>query len=70
MDFAVPEELTALRSSYAAFLDREVRPLDESLRAELDSPTPDRERLSPQVMCSVAFACGLSWRSWSSISFL
>ena len=29
MDFAIPEELTALRRSFAAFLDREVRPLDE-----------------------------------------
>ncbi|HEX6936805.1 MAG TPA: acyl-CoA dehydrogenase family protein [Actinomycetes bacterium] len=50
MDFAVPEELTALRSSYAAFLDREVRPLEESLRAELDSPTPDRELLYQAAM--------------------
>ena len=33
MDFAVPDELAALRSSYAAFLDREVRPVEERLRA-------------------------------------
>ncbi len=35
MDFTVPEELAALRSSYAAFLDREVRPLEEDLAKEL-----------------------------------
>jgi acyl-CoA dehydrogenase len=29
MDFAVPEELSALRESFAAFLDREVRPVEE-----------------------------------------
>ena len=29
MDFAVPEELAALRGSFAAFLDREVRPREE-----------------------------------------
>ncbi len=31
MDFAIPDELTALRESFAAFLEREVRPLDESV---------------------------------------
>ena len=50
MDFAVPEELAALRSSYATFLDREVRPVEESLRSELDSPTPDRGRLYDAAM--------------------
>ena len=50
MDFAVPEELAALRSSYATFLDREVRPVEESLRAELDSPTPDRSQLYDAAM--------------------
>jgi alkylation response protein AidB-like acyl-CoA dehydrogenase len=50
MDFAVPEELAALRSSYATFLDREVRPVEEALRSELDSPTPDRERLYEAAM--------------------
>ena len=50
MDFAVPEELAALRSSYATFLDREVRPVEESLRAELDSPTPDRAQLYDAAM--------------------
>lgn len=29
MDFSVPDELTALRESFAAFLDREVRPLED-----------------------------------------
>ena len=33
MDFAVPEELTALRQSFAAFLDREVRPVEEKVAA-------------------------------------
>ncbi|MCA1823469.1 MAG: acyl-CoA dehydrogenase family protein [Frankia sp.] len=32
MDFAVPDELTALRSSFAAFLERGVRPIEEKLR--------------------------------------
>ena len=50
MDFAVPDELAALRSSYAAFLDREVRPVEERLRAELDSPAPDRELLYDAAM--------------------
>jgi acyl-CoA dehydrogenase len=45
MDFSVPEELTALRKSFAAFLDREVRPLEESLREEYAALAPDRERL-------------------------
>ena len=50
MDFAVPDELAALRSSYAAFLDREVRPVEERLRAELDAPAPDRELLYDAAM--------------------
>ncbi|HET8766563.1 MAG TPA: acyl-CoA dehydrogenase family protein [Pedococcus sp.] len=50
MDFAVPEELTALRASYATFLDREVRPVEEDLRDELDSPAPDRPRLYDAAM--------------------
>jgi acyl-CoA dehydrogenase len=52
MDFTVPEELTALRASFAAFLDREVRPVEESLREELDSPAPDRERLYEAAMAA------------------
>lgn len=35
MDFAIPEELTQLRQSYAAFLDREVRPVEERYQREL-----------------------------------
>jgi acyl-CoA dehydrogenase len=45
MDFTIPEELTALRKSFATFLDREVRPLEESLREEYAGIAPDRERL-------------------------
>jgi len=43
MDFSIPEELTALRASFASFLEREVRPLDESLHSEYWSEHPDRE---------------------------
>jgi len=32
MDFGIPDELVALRRSFASFLDREVRPLDEKVR--------------------------------------
>jgi len=46
MDFSVPEELQALRASFRAFVDREVRPLDEQLQEEYRSPTPDRDRLA------------------------
>jgi acyl-CoA dehydrogenase len=35
MDFRVPEELTSLRASFAAFLDREVRPVEERFAAQL-----------------------------------
>ncbi len=31
MDFAIPEELTALRSSFASFLEREVRPPEDEV---------------------------------------
>ncbi|MFL6241260.1 MAG: acyl-CoA dehydrogenase family protein [Actinomycetes bacterium] len=41
MDFAVPDELTALRKSFASFLDREVRPIDEQLREQFWSMSPD-----------------------------
>lgn len=37
MDFTIPEELTALRQSYAAFLDREVRPVEDRFRSELQT---------------------------------
>lgn len=43
MDFTVPEELTALRASFAVFLDREVRPREEAVRPEFWSPAPDQE---------------------------
>lgn len=49
MDFGIPEELTALRASFATFVDREVRPLDESLREEFWSGSPDRERIRASV---------------------
>lgn len=42
MDFTIPEEITALRKSYASFLDREVRPADEALRDQFASLDPDR----------------------------
>lgn len=35
MDFATPPELTALRQSFAAFLEREVRPLEAAVAADL-----------------------------------
>ncbi len=45
MDFRIPEELQALRASFAAFVDREVRPIDESMTEEYWSGTPDHGRL-------------------------
>ena len=50
MDFRVPEELEALRASFASFVEREVRPIEESVREELISPAPDRERLYEAAM--------------------
>ena len=44
MDFAIPEELQALRASFRSFLDREIRPLEEGLLAEFWSGTPDHGR--------------------------
>ena len=35
MDFAVPAELDEVRASFLAFIDREVRPVEERFRAEL-----------------------------------
>ncbi|TXH44364.1 MAG: acyl-CoA dehydrogenase [Actinobacteria bacterium] len=43
MDFSVPEELQQLRTSFAAFVDREVRPLEDELAPEFWSACPDRE---------------------------
>jgi acyl-CoA dehydrogenase len=45
MDFRVPDELTALRDSFAAFLDRVVRPIDETVRPNYWSATPDADEL-------------------------
>ncbi len=45
MDFSIPEELTALRQSFASFLDHEVRPIEERLLPEMWSYSPDRELL-------------------------
>lgn len=44
MDFAIPEELQALRASFRSFLDREIRPLEEGLLEEFWSGTPDHGR--------------------------
>ena len=46
MDFSVPEELTALRASFATFLEREVRPVEERMapkfwRGEIDDEVRD-----------------------------
>lgn len=49
MDFAIPEELTALRRSFAAFLDREVRPLEEAHAPEFWGEHPDQAILSPVI---------------------
>jgi len=45
MDFRIPAELTALRQSFASFLDREVRPVEERLQPEMWSYAPDRDLL-------------------------
>jgi acyl-CoA dehydrogenase len=45
VDFTIPEELTALRKSYGTFLDREVRPVEASLREEFAALEPDLARL-------------------------
>lgn len=49
MDFSVPEELTALRASFATFLEREVRPLEESLHQEMWDYAPDRDKINAAV---------------------
>jgi alkylation response protein AidB-like acyl-CoA dehydrogenase len=46
MDFTIPAELVALRESFTAFLDREVRPLEEAVAGEFWSPDPDRTRIA------------------------
>lgn len=46
MDFGIPEELTALRESFASFLDRDVRPAEQSVQEDLWVPGPATERLA------------------------
>jgi acyl-CoA dehydrogenase len=45
VDFTIPEELTALRKSFATYLEREVRPVEESMRDEFSALDPDRDRI-------------------------
>lgn len=52
MDFTIPSELTELRESFAGFLEREIRPLEEDLRTEFWSYAPDRAALD-EVAASV-----------------
>ncbi len=49
MDFTVPEELTALRQSFASFLEREVRPLEEEHARQFWGEAPDRDVLAPVI---------------------
>ncbi len=49
MDFTIPDELTALRKSFGTFLDREVRPVEESMHEDLTGLDPDREALHTAV---------------------
>ncbi|MDQ1249994.1 MAG: hypothetical protein QG597_4371 [Actinomycetota bacterium] len=46
MDFTIPDELSDLRASFATFLEREVRPLDEELQPEFWSRCPDQDRVA------------------------
>jgi alkylation response protein AidB-like acyl-CoA dehydrogenase len=50
VDFRLPDELTALRQSFAAFLDREVRPIDERVRDEYWTLTPDTDAVRAAVL--------------------
>ncbi len=45
MDFTFPEEITALRAAFADFVDREIRPLEDEIAPEFDTPAPDAERI-------------------------
>ena len=49
MDFAIPDELASLRRSFAAFLDREVRPLEEEALPALTGLAIDEDQLRPLV---------------------
>jgi hypothetical protein len=45
MDFAIPPELAALRESFAAFLEREIRPLEEDFAPLFWEGAPDDDRV-------------------------
>ncbi len=49
MDFTIPDELTALRKSFGTFLDREVRPVEESVHEDLTGLDPDRDALHAAI---------------------
>ncbi len=46
MDFTIPEELADLRASFASFVDREVRPAEDSVRELLQEPGAGDERIT------------------------
>ena len=50
MDFRVPDELTALRASFATFLDRVVRPIDDSVREQYWAEVPDRDAVRDAML--------------------
>jgi alkylation response protein AidB-like acyl-CoA dehydrogenase len=45
MDFTFPEEITALRAAFADFLDREIRPIEDTIAAEYETLSPDSARV-------------------------
>jgi acyl-CoA dehydrogenase len=49
MDFSIPEELTALRSAFADFLDREVRPLEDEYAREFWGESIDSSAIQEPV---------------------
>ena len=52
MDFAVPEELQALRASFSTFLQREVRPVEDALSADFRVGrigTPEQREAARQI---------------------
>jgi len=52
VDFAIPDELTALRDSFARFLEREVRPLEAGVAPELargEAGTPAQREAAAEV---------------------
>lgn len=46
MDFTIPQELQDLRASFATFLERVVRPVEESVQAEFWAGSPDRDAIA------------------------